>query len=497
MRIPEPIETRGFFWLPGKPKNEVPGILRISESGEIELETLGLLRDFRAVIEDHGMVVKSPVEYGKPNLDRIVGIVEKGRSVTLDGCIPRHKQFDTSLSKSLIRADFAFIGRQYDTEEEISFSKLEFSVDGLDEWLAISGFDAQLGWLDSQNIESFNIHYKCPDDISLVLPDEIGLNFTFNYKFIWGAHPVTEAEITQKAYISLSLTGPQPVECFFSLMSKICNFLSFAVDQAVSIDSITGYLLGDEALNAEQPQVPVNVYGEIGHHSEKKPGIRLHRMLFAHENIGDYLEQVLARWLESYEKFEPAFNLYFASRSGDVRYQEVRFLLLVQGIEVLHRRSYQETSMPEGEFGDLRNIILEAVPDDKRDWMKGKLEYANEISLRKRIKQMVAPFKDLMGTGRERNHFINKVVDTRNYLTHYDSDSSNKAASGQELWHLYQKLEALFQLHLIQLMGVHADSIRSIVSDNEALRSKIGLNRGDSYRGSFTEIDAPSPPSPS
>ena len=35
MRLSEPIEKHGFFWLPDDAENQVPGILRISESGDI------------------------------------------------------------------------------------------------------------------------------------------------------------------------------------------------------------------------------------------------------------------------------------------------------------------------------------------------------------------------------------------------------------------------------------------------------------------------------
>ncbi len=38
MRLSEPIEKQGFFWLPDDAENKLPGILRISDSGEITVE---------------------------------------------------------------------------------------------------------------------------------------------------------------------------------------------------------------------------------------------------------------------------------------------------------------------------------------------------------------------------------------------------------------------------------------------------------------------------
>ena len=39
MRIGEPIETSGFFWLAEEPDFRVPGDLHISESGQARLES--------------------------------------------------------------------------------------------------------------------------------------------------------------------------------------------------------------------------------------------------------------------------------------------------------------------------------------------------------------------------------------------------------------------------------------------------------------------------
>ena len=155
---------------------------------------------------------------------------------------------------------------------------------------------------------------------------------------------------------------------------------------------------------------------------------------------------------------------------------ESKFLSLVQGIETLHRRNSQEVQMLEKEFSNLKDEILKAISDDnKKSWIEEKLRYANELSLRKRLKQMLESFKDLFGNSKRRNAFIGKVVDTRNYFTHYDSSLESKAAGGTDLWKLSMKLEALFQLHFLRLIEIDANTIKSIVNENQNLRYKLGL----------------------
>ena len=418
MRLPEPIETPGFFWLPEKPENRLPGILRISESGEVKLEAVGSFRDYRAVLEG-------------ADIDRIVGMIEEGMLVTLDRCISQREPFGKGLSKSIFYAHFAFIGCACDKQEALQFSKVTFSVDGLNEWLAVSGFKL-VGDLESQGC---SIHYRDPERISLTLPNEIEMDFSFTHTQFSKLSPTVKRGIEQSSYVSLSLNKPRTVEYLLSLVNQMCLFLSFAVDQNISIEYIQ---LGDK----ENPLSSIDMYGEIGHHSEDRSRIRLGEMLFTYENIGRHIEQALTGWIESYEKFEPAFNLYFASRSGDVRYLDVRFLMLAQGMEILHRKSSRES-----------------------------------LSLRGRVERMADCFRGLFGGQKQRRCFSKKVADTRNYLTHYSSRDEKKAASEDELMNLYRKVEALFQVHILRQIGFDEKSIEFIARENDVLRDKLGLAR--------------------
>lgn len=165
-------------------------------------------------------------------------------------------------------------------------------------------------------------------------------------------------------------------------------------------------------------------------------------MLFRYKDIAEQLKEILTKWIKKYEICEPAFNLYFAQKSGAHKYLDSKFLSLAQGIETLHRRNSQRTVMPKEEFSSLVATILTAVPDSKQNFIKERLKYANELPLRQRIKKMIEPFKIFFKNQNRCDSFINKVIDTRNYLTHYDSDRTSQT----DLLELHRKLEALFQL---------------------------------------------------
>ncbi len=106
--------------------------------------------------------------------------------------------------------------------------------------------------------------------------------------------------------------------------------------------------------------------------------------------------------------------------------------------------------------------------------MNGRLIHGNEISLSKRIKRIIEPFKEYFGSNKERSKMICSIVNTRNYLTHYDKSLEDKAANGNELWTICQKIEAMFQLHILNILGFSKDEITAIYNNSENLRKKLG-----------------------
>ena len=133
MRIKEEIKNYGDFWLPSAPAKRIPGILSISDGGSIELELFGVF----------GKIAENPKQ-----IDRIVGHVEKKGFVTLDECFCRNMFSSVStpsvrdeISKSLIDVTTVFTGVAYREGEIPRFDTFTFSVEGIDEWVAISGIE--------------------------------------------------------------------------------------------------------------------------------------------------------------------------------------------------------------------------------------------------------------------------------------------------------------------------------------------------------------------
>ena len=498
MKLSESIEESGFFWLPEEPGRQLPGVLRISGSGEANLEITNLSPDHAVVAMRIGASsipnkastqkksstpLPSKHEFGAPSFGLhfrdfkcVVGRIKKG-FVTLEDCYysSQNHQF-SGFTTSTIHSNLVFIGVGYDAEDEITFSKIKFSVEGLDEWLGISGIhvDHNLG---TEYWQKGLVHYEPPEDILISLPDEMEMIFGFEMSVPTGSS-ITEAKISQKAYIHLKSKKLRPLDEYLSLIFKFHQFFSFAINNTISLNSVTGF--SSEITSGEKNrEVPIKIYYRSTLHADKNPKIRWHDMLLSCRDINDQFEETLANWLQNHDLFKEAFNEYFSAKYGAYKYLEGEFLSLVRGIEAWHRKISEDTVMPEDQFENLVNGILENTPSEKHDWIKGKLKSANELSLRKRMKEMLEPFRHLYGNEKRRTSFISKVVNTRNYLTHFDGNRAEDAAKGKELWKLHMKLEALFQLHLLKMIGMDPAFIDKMANGNRNLRRKLEIAEND------------------
>ena len=459
MRIKEELKEFGYFWLPSAPDKQISGILSISDGGIVKLELFGMFGTFN----NHSR-----------QIERIVGHVEKMGFVTLDDCYCKSmwSSVDTSrtfdeLVKSSIEVMRVFTGVAYREGEIPHFDTLTFSIEGIDEWVGISGIE-----VDHQlEQHAATISYKLPENITLKLDNGMELLIAFS----WQPPPFSvvpkESKVTQKTNFHLVSQNICELDLFISIANKLTTFLCFAINEIVCLDSMSTVFdtPHQDVREGLMKMNSVNIYCHSSPYSEDNPEIYRHNMLFTFEEIQSNIENIINNWVKGYEQFAPAFHLYFWARKNAYPYLEVRFLSLIQGLEAYHRRASDEKEMDEIEFEKLIENLIELCPGERKEWLRGKLKYGNEVSLRKRIKRLIEPFKDLFGNKEKRKKLINRIVDTRNDLTHRSSDSEDI----EDLWILCQKMETLFQLHFLLLIGFSQEEIRSIGWNCQELRQKL------------------------
>ena len=385
------------------------------------------------------------------------------------------------ITSILISARTAFIGVGYGEGSGITFSTFRFSVEGLDEWLSITGSQTEYMFEDNK-FRNLTINFSPPEKIRIYLPDQ-GMELEFNFDFsIPTGFDITETKITQRAHISLRSSELRPLDDFLTTAFRIILFLCFAIGKIVSITSTTGYskeMMRGTAMNEKGREIPIEIFFGRNTTSEESLKIDRNKMLLSYEDIQDKLQDIMVTWLKSYQKFERAFNLYFSYETGAHRDLEGQFLSLVQSLEAMHRRASQEKPMPDDEFESIKKNVLEITPEHRRSWMEDKMRYANELSLRKRLSKMIKPFRKFYGSGRERDSFINAVVDVRNQIVHSDPELPKSSSNTKKTYVLCIKLQSLLQLHLLRMIGMDGESIEKIINEKDVLRSNLELSEND------------------
>ena len=464
MRIKEEFKRDGDFWLPSNPQRRVSGTLSILDGVDVKLELTRPLDTSMQALFGY-----------TDSLPQILGHVEKGGPVVIDRCYRLAKKRNVThgelIASEIVSAKRAFIGLPYQEDTTPRFNTMTFSIEGVDEWVGISGIkvDAHFKPLD------LTISYHHPEEISLNLENGMQLLITFAAT-IPGFPHTKRAEVTQKTYFKLISPQPRELEEFTAVIEKITAFLCFVMGEIVCLEKITATAdnLHQDTGDGRTETIPVEIYCPSWPYSKDEPEINDRNILFKFKEIQSHVERTINKWIENYEQISPAFDLYFLAKTGTLSSWNMLFLTLVQALEAFHRRTSDEKHMNEVEFKKIRRKMIEDCPEAHRDWFRPKLQHANELTLRNRIEKMTEPFVDFMG-GENREQLISSIVKTRNYLTHYDSKSESKAAKGRVLEFLCVKMNALFRLHFLKLIGFNEQEIDAIVDKCSSLKRECNL----------------------
>lgn len=464
MRVNQNKLLSGEFWLPGNIENKVSGTLKIENDGHIHLEIVG-------------DILKSRSYFGNnATLGRVLGHVEKEGPITLDSCFFKYKShgFGGGISKSTISAGRLMTNIAYEEDTDILFNTYSFSVDLLDEWVNISGIESKYE-VDGHEV---TVSYTQPNQITIALNNGMTLDICFSYS-LPETPAVKEAKITQSVFLQLSSETPQPFETFRRLTYILVNFMCFAMDETVSLHTViaTANDYRFDYGNGKSFAKNIKIFFPSLPHVEKEPSKHWRDMLFCYSTIESNFEQVVNGWIEAYDRFAPAIDLYFSSKYGRHTYTESKFLALAQGLETFHRSTDPGKVMIEDEFQNILAKVIEACPDERKEWLATKIEHANELSLGQRLKRIISPFKKHVGNSTVRETLIGDITNTRNYLTHYAESLKERSAKSTTLLLLCFRMEALFQLHLLKSIGFTEAEIASVVDGKlkDSLKGDMGI----------------------
>ena len=306
--------------------------LSISDGGNIKLElTQSIDTNLNAV-------------FGQTEgLNQIVGHVEKDGPVLIDRCYRIQKKRNVAhgglIAEDVIWADRVLTSLPYDENTNLHFNTLTFSVEGIDEWVGISGVEVDYQFEE----RSLTISYNQPTEVSINLENGMQLLITFAYT-IPGIPSTKRAEVTQKTYFKLISQEACELDAFTSVAKKITSFLCFVMNEIVCLErmSTTSENLQQDIGDGHTAPISVGVYCPTRPYAKDQPEINALDMLFRFTEVQDQFESIINKWMENYEQISPALDLFFLTKTGTLPTWNIQFLTLVQSLEAFHRRTSDE-----------------------------------------------------------------------------------------------------------------------------------------------------------
>jgi len=144
------------------------------------------------------------------------------------------------------------------------------------------------------------------------------------------------------------------------------------------------------------------------------------------------------------------------------------FLNSFQAAEAYHRYRRCGTDIPEADHEMRIKSIIDASPKDHRKWLSEKLQYSNEVGLRKRLKELLNERADLFEfTSSDITRYAYRITKIRNYFTHYSGEKDPEFATGQDFYIYDTLMQWTVTACLLEEMGINREQSHKLILRNQ------------------------------
>lgn len=406
--------------------------------------------------------IPSPRVPYRGKIPYICGTLFSGAKILLYDCFTG-KEYTSVMqyAKQIIYAKYAFWGLSVNSIEEIKFNKAIFDFGDIIAWSELCNYK----WEFAENGGS-NLIWNRKEPVKFKLNENLEVMFSPSQGNTGG--DMFKKEIKANQHISIEFTYNNPVtwELIMEDALDMQYLIGLGINQKVEIDSAqychsSIYVeLPEEDGISEKVYSPVDMVlgtGKIEPTQDTNP----YNYLYTLSDIKE--SNIFIRWQENYSMLKPVLDLYFTAFSHTAGTPEMLFLNITQALETYHARFIIDDAKAysarvdnlfdsSGNTGRWKSFLLD----------EGQKKNTYKIYLKSRLADLVfadgvLPFLPNRYSPVE---YVRKVVDTRNYYTHYNPAKLDRAFTKAELPFINAHLLALLEYHLLILMGFNADEVR-------------------------------------
>lgn len=452
--LQDSFERDGVWWLPGdKSGDRVAGRASFDSGGGVRLGAFG---PFAA---EPASGAESPF---RPAL--ILGFWEHGRPVTLYQAT-RHGRvrYPGSDRGSDFYARYAIDGHHFHDEEDVSFLSWRAGFTDLELW---AGHHPFVGAIPVSGTD--RLGYREMDPV-VVEAEAIGARLTIRSQMSsWGTVPMRTLRWEHRVVFDIEPHERRPLRWYRETTEALQDFLSLVVGRPV-------YPSTAEAQAKRGSPDRADVFFDAGLR-QRDGGASATGLSWGEEvlvplsRLRAELPAMLQSWFEKRANLRPVHGLFFGALFGPGTSTEFRFLSLAQALESYHRRTrpddrYEPDEDYERHYGKIVEGFPDNLPNDLRQSLKRGLEFGNEWSLRRRMKDLFEQLPEEGVVEHGRSYFSGPVVETRNYLTHWTEQLEREALHGTALREAVDELGRMLAFFLLRETGLGEEKIAAALGD--------------------------------
>jgi hypothetical protein len=458
-RFDTPFESWGGFSTTTAVNQMIYGRLKYRPDNGVELELV-----------ENPQGIASLGQGGAAPIETIYGQLVDGTRVTLSKCFVTQSSIQIGVGigePTALTVNRAIFRRHVEDLDKLQIKKYSLTLSSLANWTCTEPVSCEIAPVDGKPA-GFDVTCRLPSPIDIPLPDrgfdlQIGHGMKTNKRS--GSFSVRwEAAVTVSAHESMAF------EEMHEIAWQCQNLLSLLIGHRISVREIT--VTPTDAKNGEVPEPPLQlVYRQIGKHDH--PDVHPALMLLPYDLVKSEIPQMVDRWFARSAQAVLATNIFFGSNNLQSPAVNVKFLAAAQAAESYHRSLGSGLYMNQAAFDaaiqEFLNHIPAAIQGDNRVSLKNRLKYGNEHSLRKRLRELLTRLPENVGTAiaTDLRPFISKVVDTRNYYTHYDHASEANAFEPKASYVAAERLRVLVTASLLHDLGVSDNNLLSVLQRSQ------------------------------
>lgn len=439
------IDSFGLWWFKGSRK-KISGRLQYNEQNGVILEFVSTY------------IGGNPFE-NKKDLQIIYGVLSNGKKVTLFECYYRNRTFAANgIVYNKYFAKYLIIGSILKDFNKEKFRKVAVEYQNLKHWARITGIEG--GLVVRSDIVGLEMKYSQPKDEVILDNKDIKITLSVNSKI---SVDFLDTPVEETNIVIIEAKKKHDFSYFHNYIIQIQDFLTLALNLPCFINeiNIVHDLIKEEKIVNRSLVLYQPSYETI--HEDKK--YILHDTFFIYDNFKKEINFILAKWISLNNTFIDSIRLYFSNIYRPNQFLDIKFSNLINAIESFHREKFGGSYESVESFTNETYLkLVEAIPTklsiDYQENIKSKMKWLNEISLRSRLKSLLSEYEELIvPQWNSVKMFVDDVVSTRNYYTHYTSELKSVVEQKDNLYELYSTLERIMKCILLIEIGIPKEYI--------------------------------------